>query len=150
MQEDDPNQYKGNFYNWLVATAGKGVYTTPANTTIEDSICPKGWRLPLGTRGNKSWYNLVSYAGSSADIDAWFSVLATVPYSLIRAGNYNPQTGERTEDVDSGAANNSGFYFSATTANSTAPIYLGFTTKHVLPEYNNFKGWGDSIRCVSR
>ena len=51
----------GNMYNWKAATAGLG---TPedVNTTITESVCPKGWQLP-DNDGVYSFQNLMLHYG---------------------------------------------------------------------------------------
>ena len=44
-KEYDPHYLIGNYYQFNTATAGRG--GSQANTNVEGSICPKGWKLPL-------------------------------------------------------------------------------------------------------
>ena len=54
---DSSNSANGVYYNWTAATAG---HTTEAlNTTVEDSICPKNWRLPV-RQGTRSYNELMA------------------------------------------------------------------------------------------
>jgi uncharacterized protein (TIGR02145 family) len=56
--EDYGDDYRGYHYNWFAAT---GDNRSDSNTAVtsDDSICPKGWRLPAAT-GQKSFDNLIT------------------------------------------------------------------------------------------
>ena len=65
--------YIGHYYNWYAAMAESGDYNN--TKTREDSICPKGWQLPVSGAWNsntaKSYGNLVgkvySLMGNNGD-----------------------------------------------------------------------------------
>ena len=77
---DGDEQTVGTYYNWRAATAGTG--SAVNNYSTIDSICPKGWQLPVNT-GDKSWYNLVidTYGGGSYN--------ATTNPNGVSTGNYS-------------------------------------------------------------
>ena len=143
---DDTDQYKGVLYNWLVVTAGQGTYAVATDgQSVDDSICPYGWRLPAygSASTDKSWVKLLSYAGSSSDDSAWSEAVRSAPYSLIRAGAYNSKGGNLAALTQS--------YFWTTTAASDENAYnLGLYPASVKTDYNYAKGDGRFVRCVNR
>ena len=142
---DDASQYKGTFYNWLTATAGKGLRST-VSTTIEDSICPKGWRLPIDGDAtvDKSWAKLLSYAGSSDNSSAWSAAARSYPYSLVRVGFYNSTSGALDQ------ANLGGWWSATARSNGRDTYSLALRTSGVVSQSTGTKGDGGSIRCVRR
>ncbi len=144
------NQYlwesTGNYYNWFAATAGSGTYTKITGSA-NDSICPKGWRLPLAgpSADVKYSYGLLttSYNGASSLI----SVITSEPLVYLRAGMQS-YTGSmyRQEEI--------GYYWSATeypNDNDNA-YYLGFSDRENTIFYRPLlsKGQGCTMRCVAR
>ena len=143
---DGVSQYKGTLYNWYTATAGVGLYSTTASTTIEDSICPYGWRLPVdgGTSTDKSWTKLLSSAGSTDDTSAWSTAVQRAPYSLIIATAINPKTGNPH-------VTGIGYFWTATAVDNVNAYHLHLSASAVRPQSGDAgKGWGFSVRCVSR
>ena len=91
-----PRSYKnsryalyGVYYGWYAATAESGKFKTvgtPADAP--DSLCPKGWDLPIaGDRDtNKSWAGLIrgSYGLSSSNAP----IVRRLPLSMTLSGSY--------------------------------------------------------------
>ena len=83
----------GNYYNWIAASAGGVVSSNGLPTT---SICPKGWRLPLGTGSTypnipdeKSYHNLlVTTYGFSDDDESILPSFISAPFNFVYAGEY--------------------------------------------------------------
>ena len=49
--------HAGNYYNWTAAIASNNSSSlTTQYTNAPNSICPKGWRLPIATNANQSIY----------------------------------------------------------------------------------------------
>ncbi len=132
------------YYPWYAATAGQGTQT--AEPTITRSICPKGWRLPLGTKDDKSFYGLTTkydLAVSSAD---GFVALQSFPLDFTLAG--------RAYMGMYLSAGSDGIYWSASPYISNANFAYGLsstsTNSSVLPQYAfSYKTQGSSVRCVS-
>ena len=122
------------YYTWYAATAGQG--TSDSNPSITQSICPKGWRLPLGTTANKSFYYLITtkYGQSTGN------AINNDPLNFYPAGYYY-----------SGSLNDSayGYYWSATSNSNNYAYYLRFGSSDVYPQNYNIKSKGFSVRCVS-
>ena len=77
----------GNFYNWNAAATRNDARNDSwsGNVDVENSICPKGWRLPYGgysTQGN-DFETLSTAYGVATDSD---SVLLANPLFFVRTG----------------------------------------------------------------
>ncbi|MBQ6147648.1 InlB B-repeat-containing protein, partial [Candidatus Saccharibacteria bacterium] len=166
------NMYVGNYYNWYAATAESGVYSSTSTLTVEgsakDSICPKGWQLPINGADrsdtdtnfeDKSWFNLIkgSYGlitktgdQSASGANPFNSStepnnrLQEIPLSIILSGNYYWVKGT--------AGNRGGYgrYWASTPASSTYARALYFYSTYVYPQYGNVKLYGFTVRCVAR
>ncbi len=130
----------GVYYNWFAATAGSGTYEVTSRS-VNDSICPKGWMLPLGTTADKSWYNLWIVADIKTP-----AIIISTPYNFVRAGYYNYLNGPMS------GQGSLGFMQSSTATSSQNSTYkLNFYEEvHVRPQDTGDKGHGNNIRCVAR
>ena len=127
---------KGALYNWYTATAGRGIDTTTSSDTIDDSICPQGWRLPASSSvDSKGWMNLLR--------DVSYADVFRHPYDLANIGVFVQEwvtrtdlgvwwTREASEDGD-----------------AVAGLRL-YELREVFTIYSDNKGLGFSIRCVNR
>ena len=147
----------GNYYNWSAAIASNGSSSLSdstynnVNLNPQNSICPKGWRLPTianptgsdaysrpNSRGEFGRLNYLYNGGGSTD-----PKLISTPLWFVRSGG-----------VFSGILNNPGseaFYWSSTVSSSNYAYDLSFSATSVGPA-NNYggKGGGRSVRCVAR
>lgn len=144
----------GNYYNWTAAIASNNSSSITLNT-IDDtsknprnSICPRGWRLPIIT--NYSNY----YAGNNdfANLNYYYNNGSTSSNAkLLSAPIYFTKSGyTRTNRLDT--YSNWGLYQSSTLYNNSSVYYL-YLTGGVSPAYrygNYDRGWGYSIRCIAR
>ena len=143
----------GNYYNWSAAIASNGSSSlsssTYSNITLnpQNSICPKGWRLPTvsnmsNTTANSTnefgRLNQVYNGGGSTDFK-----LISSPLWFVRSGN-----------ISSGSFSNAGseaYYWSSTVSNSNVAYNLTFTQSSVNPaNYGYSRYYGRSVRCVAR
>ncbi|MBQ8984474.1 InlB B-repeat-containing protein, partial [Candidatus Saccharibacteria bacterium] len=129
------------YYPWYAATAGQGTQTT--SPTITRSICPKGWRLPLGTTADKSFYNLITTKYGLVSSSAGSTSLQSFPLEFTLSGYVN--SGSQY------GAGSSGYYWSASPDTSSAynAYYLYFGSSSINPQLNGNKYNGRSVRCVS-
>ncbi|MBQ3352463.1 hypothetical protein IJG91_02290, partial [Candidatus Saccharibacteria bacterium] len=134
------------YYTWYGATAGQG--TSAASPSITQSICPKGWRLPISGSGvDKSFYNLF-----------------TTKYALLSNAEGSAKSQNAPLDfIYAGAVLNnavldyqSGHYWSATPyasysnyAYSLAISPGGIAPNNQVSSSGNGKNFGISVRCVS-
>ena len=165
------NMYVGNYYNWYAATAESGVYNSTSTLTVEgsakDSICPKGWQLPIngpdlavdsGSFLDKSWvnlikgsYDLINVYGTQTTSNNRFNSatepanrMQEVPLSIILSGNYS---------WVKGAADNRGYYgyyWASTPSYTTDARGLTFHSTYVGPQSGGLKVYGFTVRCVAR
>ena len=124
------------YYTWHAAVAATS--TTQTSYTPTQSICPKGWRLPLGTQANKSFYYLITtkYGQSTGN------AINNDPLNFYPTGFY---------DSGSQGSTSNGYYWSASpyTSNSNYAYYLYFLSGSVYPQDYTYKSYGFSVRCVS-
>ena len=140
---DDRHYHIGNYYNWTAAVAmnDSSSYTTQ-NTDVNQSICPAGWRLPIGgtsNTGSKSFQYLVNQlsltAGTSGNIQ-------NSPVYFVYGGGW----GGYSDGVGSG-----GSYWSSVVYASTYAYLLSFSVDGPLnPKYDVDRLAGLSVRCVAR
>ena len=138
----DVRNHFGNYYNWPAATAGTGT-SSSTSTTVGDSICPKGWQLPLN-ENNKSFNNLIRtvYGISSTTSDA--SVIAE-PLHFIRSGYYSWSGGSLNNQ-----GTNGNYWSASATSTATNAYNLNFNASNLNPQNANNKGNGLTVRCVAR
>ena len=130
------------YYPWYAATAGQGTQTT--YPTITQSICPKGWRLPLGTQANKSFYYLITTKYGLTSSSAGSTSLQSFPLEFTLSGRVN--SGSQY------SAGSYGHYWSASpyTSYDDDAFFLFFSSSSIEPRNSlGNKYFGRSVRCVS-
>lgn len=144
----------GNYYNWSAAVASNDTssYDNAYGSSYSDiaknpqnSICPAGWRLPIVTsytsdqQGNNDFYNLVNKYGNVTNTDSY---ITANPLYFVRSGN-----------VGSGSLLSSGYggyYWSSTVYSRSNAYLLYFHSGNIAPTFNNFRYYGESLRCIAR
>lgn len=140
---NDKHYHIGNYYNWTAAVAmnDSSSYTTQ-NTDVNQSICPAGWRLPIGgttNTGSKSFQYLVNQlsltSGTSGNIQS-------SPVYFVVGGYWygsSPYVGS------------SGYYWSSVAYSSGYAYYLVFDVDgHLDPQAYYDRNRGYLVRCVAR
>ena len=143
----------GNYYTWHAAIAD----TAHSSSGDHDatSLCPKGWRLPIGipTTSNMSFGKLSVELGGPANGDTANSsstptgaemskVFRSYPNNFLFSGLF---TVSSTTNRGSG-----GSYWSSTADVNTYSYYLALTSTIVYPgTSNNSKYSGLTIRCIA-
>ena len=130
----------GGYYSWYVATAGSGSGTGGGQNAAY-SICPKGWRLPIGGSGNTNerWGLYSKYPS--------FTAMTSSPVNINLGGTYGSY--------------GSSLYGAGTRANYWAATNydnggldradnLGLENGNVYYEPASNKHNGFSIRCIAR
>ena len=142
----------GNYYNWSAAIAsdGSGSLTTSTYNNInlnpQNSICPKGWRLP--TISNMS-YGTVNSTSEFGRLNQLYNGGGSTDPKLISAPLWFVRSGR----ILSGSFNYSGsnaLYWSSTVYNSINAYGLDFAATGVSPATNGGRDRGWSVRCVAR
>ncbi len=171
----DAHYLLGNYYQFNAATAGSGGELINQNITAPeqlkdapDSICPKGWQLPVSGQNNidtmlpfsraKSFFRMMLAYGYPATNDYisngsaasahWHDLglqnpMAT-PIYLVRAGNMVLPDGKIS------GVGNSALYDSATADQWAISNYITFTTTVFFPSFGTHKHFGIPVRCVAR
>ena len=150
------SMYYGDYYNWYAATAESGKWDMEGTATATESICPRGWRLPVngGNDTDKSWQKLImgvygysTAAGYNQNNRAAINKVMSLPLSVPFAGYY---------EWTNGALNNrgsTGYYWSSTATSSDSGtnaydlnVYYG---GYLYPQNYNNKTYGLTVRCVA-
>lgn len=150
---DTPYVHKGTesgytdqvYYNWNAATAGTGTKSLSKGTEAKSSICPKGWRLPIGGETSDStneFQKLYTYYSSSSALRA-----TPVPNFTLPGTYYNGYVGYQ---------GSSGTYWSSTSNGSDDDYwyhayYLSiFSSNTVYTGYGERQYSGLSVRCLAQ
>lgn len=129
----------GNYYNWYAVTAGSGTYEDVTSGDVEDSICPKGWRLPKSGLGSKSYaYMLDAYTMGSVQGE-----IVTAPFNYVLAGNYLYYSQMRAQGTG-------GLYWTSGASSKEAARSLRVWDVGAQVNNTNDKGRGFTVRCVAR
>ena len=119
----------------------------------KDSICPRGWQLPTyATTDPKSYYNLIIrvYGGNNRPyanrLDGTLadSILLAQPLSFLRSGYYRWQTASRDY------RGSGGYYWESRVYSVSSASHLHFYSSNLYPQHHLNRGYGFSVRCVSR
>ena len=146
----------GNYYTWAAAIADTNRYTSGEHDTT--SICPKGWKLPLGTA---STGDLDQGAADAANYVGGFSYLdrkmggtgqsQSTASDSLRWRKY-PNNYLYSGDVGNSSINNrgsSGFYWSTIARSILFSGLLSIDQSSLSPGIaNNYKYTGRTIRCI--
>lgn len=154
-QSDDPNGTEswhlenaaGSqwYYQWNAATAGTGSNAIVDGATASDSICPKGWTLPLdgGTdatikgsfRGLMGAYNLSNETGGTT--------LTQPPINFVRAGNVIANQGIQTH-IGNGA-----FLWSKSASSKSTAYAMFVNGQSIVQPGSHSRLNGFSVRCIT-
>ena len=127
----------GGYYSWYVATAGSGSGTGGGQNAAY-SICPKGWRLPIGGSGNTNerWGLYSKYPS--------FTAMTSSPVNINLGGTYGSSL------YGAGTRAN---YWAATNYDNGGldrADNLGLENGNVYYEPASNKHSGFSVRCIAR
>ena len=152
-----------SYYSWDAATLGSGRTISTHNTDAEQSICPKGWKLPSTYNGSGAAAEatdfrklMIGYGGSSS-IQTYDS--STTPTGATMYGNIGPGTTPNfllagLYSGSSGTAGSFGFYWSSTShygVDSASTLFFDYSS-YVDSAYNGGtkRYYGISVRCLLR
>ncbi|MBR3204759.1 hypothetical protein IKF81_03715 [Candidatus Saccharibacteria bacterium] len=113
---------------------------------MQDSICPKGWGLPINgdAQTTKSWINLLFTSYSLQDNSDSSANVRKTPLSLVYSGYYDWVYGNL---LDRGSY---GRFWSSTPYSTANAHYLNFNSTRLIPQYGVNKMYGLTIRCVGQ
>lgn len=144
----------GNYYNWSAAVASNNSADISTNYAIaENSICPSGWRLPVGRIANdtdtsREFGSLfiasgVAYSYTNINYsDNGFYKIRTAPLYFVRGGNINGSS------LDSLAGR--GHYLSSSISNASSTYIAVFDSSSVNSAFSWYRYDGYSLRCLVR
>ena len=142
----DAHYLAGNYYSWEAATAGTGHSYTSSGSQAPDSICPKGFELPLSHTNNNnvsgSFYNLLNQYGFTSSTGSGTNSITRAPLFFVRSGYVYPSS-------YLGDAGNDGYYWSSVAYSSSYAYTLFFRSSAVGPSDNYRRYYGQSVRCVA-
>ena len=143
----------GNFYNFAAASATNNVETTLGgsanvvqNKVMPDSICPKGWRLPIDQTTNNEFNTLLgasNYNVTSNFNFAGLNAIRTAPLYFVRSGF-----------VSGGTLHDAGVRslasWSSTISPSTGGYHLRFDSTDIYPAFYSDRLFSFPVRCLAR
>ena len=132
----------GNYYNWTAAIASSYNPNTLANNNNpQNSICPKGWRLPnISNNEFTTLNNLYNNNSSISDSGLIISPLWFIRSGYIRNANLS-------------LLSSRGFYWSSTVYNQHGAYALVLANNSVDPaayDTSSNYDYGFSVRCVAK
>jgi uncharacterized protein (TIGR02145 family) len=167
----------GNYYSWPAAMANTGNYTNyggnPGSDIAGTSICPKGWKLPLGdassgdiSQGESLYSNRVgsfSYldrklggsgdttgtnasgiAAGTAQSERWRSF----PVNLVYSGEIDGEDNEISSVYGRGS---NGYYWTSSASGSNFAYHVLFGKNHIRPGTGSTSKYdGYSVRCIAQ
>lgn len=145
---EDCHYHMGNFYQWNAATAGTG--GTITGQDAPSSICPKGWRLPIGNSytADKSFGKLTNAYGITADNNATTdAAFIASPLYFLRGGGID----NRGNIVSLSSPSDLSSYWSSTATDTTDRAYRVYIMKDglVSPTARYTRDHSFFVRCVA-
>ena len=149
----------GNYYNWSAAVASDNTYALDTSTynnpqnNPQNSICPKGWRLP--TISNQG--NIENSTSEFARVNGLYQLGGDI--GLISSPLYFVRSGYVINTTSLGGAGSTGYYWSSTVGNGRSNLsyayYIVFNKNTVTPNTDadtgmTSRGGGFSVRCLAR
>ncbi|MBR3204374.1 hypothetical protein IKF81_01695 [Candidatus Saccharibacteria bacterium] len=113
---------------------------------MQDSICPKGWGLPINgdAQTTKSWINLLFTSYSLQDNGDSSTNAHKTPLSLVYSGNYYWVDGNLY------SRGSYGDFWSSTPSSAASAHLLLFDPTRLVPQGGGNKIYGFTIRCVGQ
>lgn len=144
--------HAGNYYNWTAAIASNNSSSLTAQyANAPNSICPKGWRLPIATNANQSIYEfgellyqqgIIETKTSTSYAENGFNDIRKTPLWLVRTGR-----------IYSGILDNmakTGYYWSSTVVDRDNAYRSSFNSSDAISRNSIDKFYGWSVRCLAR
>ena len=143
---DNASQYVGLHYNYYSAIAESDSYTE--DNVPMDSICPRGWQLPVGNSSEKSFRNLAdSYDVLNSATNAQTHLMRAFPLSFVLGGFFPWRSG----GTSSTSVGNNGYYWAASAGRWNAMTMYNFMSQRYIIVLNSYNKTDSlSVRCVAR
>ncbi|MBQ3474229.1 InlB B-repeat-containing protein [Candidatus Saccharibacteria bacterium] len=150
--------HAGNYYNWTAAVASNDTSGITAQyTTMPDSICPAGWRLPTGKESSTS-YSEINYTVIKEEIvknfitngnDAVYIPDASTGFFKLRNSPMYMAVGGYVNGTSYYVVNY-GYYWSSTLNSSSGAFAPRFSPSNFYPAVSLNRGYSVFVRCVAR
>lgn len=136
----------GNLYNWHAATAGSSA--SAVGGVAPYSICPRGWRMPVGG-ANSDYRNLMNIYGVISSGNNGDNDLKTrsFPLNFVRGGHYSPGSGTHNNMTGEG------YVWINETINApvSSPVKtMGHAAAFMGVDELRGGDFGFNLRCVAR
>ena len=138
----------GNYYNWTAAIASNDSSILTSNTindisqNPQNSICPKGWRLPT----------ISSQSGSDVGSTNEFARLNNLYTNNFTIWKASPLFFSPAGAIEGGKYFANGMRYSSSTLESGGRVYFmqALNNYAIQPSVLYDRGFGRSVRCVAR
>lgn len=155
--ETNVNIYSyGNYYTWAAAMANTTFYSGYSGDTGSDaantSLCPSGWRLPLGANRNTTNLSFSKLDKDMGGTGTNQSAEAGTTQSKIWRSFPNNflYSGGAMHGSISYRGKGSGLYWASSTSTNTYTYNLNFDGSNVRPgTTHDYKFYGFTVRCIS-
>ena len=155
IKSDCEHFHVGNYYNWTAAVASNNSVRADVNYAMADnSICPKGWRLPIADSNGSSIYEfgdlLYAYdiiqtrTGYPANYQSGgFEKVRKSPLYFVRSGNIGGRNTLYFPGVYS-------YYWSSAVSSGSGAYHMEFSSNDMYPAGIDDRVGGRSVRCLAR
>ncbi len=138
----------GNYYNWSAVVASNNTSSTYISfTKMPDSICPKGWKLPLVNDGPQVGGDVRTLNNTYGGVETSDSHLLAAPLYFVQSGHIESDLA--TGDVSLDNTGIVGWYWSNTVSSGGWAYRAYFYDSYIHPNFNWYRGSGVSVRCVA-
>ena len=150
--EGDSHYHFGNYYNWTAAIAmnDSSNIATGGEETINQSICPSGWKMPSSGNGEDSIYGLAILYGtvdpSLSEVRDMTDLLRSPAY-FVPSGYHNDETYEFGSR--GGFWTSVGYYNNWPNAHDLN-MFLRNNTIVGNPSGGRGRSQGNPVRCLAR
>ena len=143
---DCMHYHVGNYYNWSAVAASSNT-SGIASGYILNSVCPKSWRLPIGTSrefGNlfKS-YAIIQVNSLESYSTNGLNIIRSAPLYFIRANSVR-------DDSLVLPAGRSALYWTRDSLNNENARSMTFYISAIYPLDTNGRDRGGTVRCLAR
>ena len=141
----------GNWYNWTMAIASNNSSNITSNEE-KNSICPKGWRLPMASNSDQTVYefgdllykyDIIPTRTATNFANNGFQKISLPPLWFTKSGYVSGSSLMYLTEQ--------GYYWASTSVYRNAAHYLGYYSGGIsLAGQNNNNALGFQIRCIAR
>lgn len=145
----------GYYYSGAAASAGTAVNNLGYGDNISGSICPKGWRIPLGREqsGKESAEDMLSAYGLVANDTTSSLKVSAAPFYFVRSGMVSRKWADETHTSYAFGLNGVGTtsaYWLATAVNDIVLTILSSAGAAGVQVLSSGFYYGHNVRCVVR